>query len=214
LSVTTKAGATETLPAFNLPVTLSLAAAEGFDAKRGGIYYIADNGKLEYIKADYTNGVLTAKVSHFSTYAVLELDRNFADVPAAHWAGSVIRELAAKLLVQGTSADKFEPGRAVTRAEFTSMLVHSLGLTATGEAGFTDVAPDAWYAEPVSIAYTAGIVSGRDAASFEPGAQITREEITVMLMKAYELKNGQAPAGASVAAFDDMNLVSSWAKSS
>lgn len=76
------------------------------------------------------------------------------------------------------------------------------------------MAPDAWYAEPVCIAYTAGIVSGRATARFEPGAQITREEMTVMLMKAYALKNGQAPAGASVAAFDDMNLVSSWAKSS
>ncbi|MNO57642.1 Endo-1,4-beta-xylanase A precursor [compost metagenome] len=214
LSVTTKSGATETVSAFNPPVTLSLAAAEGFDAKRGGIYYIADNGKLEYIKSDYSNGVLTAKVSHFSTYAVLELSRAFTDVPAAHWASTVIRELAAKLLIQGTSADKFEPGRAVTRAEFTAMLVHSLGLTAAGEAGFTDVAPDAWYADAVSIAHSAGIVSGRDAARFEPVAQITREEMTVMLLKAYELKSGTAPAGSSPAAFDDLNLVSPWAKSS
>ncbi|MNN80517.1 Endoglucanase precursor [compost metagenome] len=76
------------------------------------------------------------------------------------------------------------------------------------------MASGAWYAGPISIAYNAGIVSGRSAAKFEPGAQITREEITVMLMKAYELKNGKAPAVSSDAAFSDMSLVSSWATSS
>lgn len=132
LSVTTKAGTTETLSAFDQPITLSLTVGEGFDSKRGGIYYIADNGKLEYISANYAGGVLTAQVNHFSKYAVLELKRTFVDVPANHWASPAIQELAAKLYVQGTSKDKFEPNRAITRAEFTSMLVHSLGLTTRG----------------------------------------------------------------------------------
>lgn len=211
-----------------------MPVAEGFNAKRGGVYYIADNGRLEYIQADYANGVLKAEVSHFSKYAVLELNRIFVDVPANHWANPVIQELASKLYVQGTSKVKFEPSRAVTRAEFTSMLVHALGLTATGKESFADVAPSAWYAEPISIAYKAGIVSGRSASKFEPGAQITREEITVMLMKAYELNNGVTANGATTngvttigattngatingataAAFTDMNQVSAWAAAS
>ncbi|WNS46710.1 S-layer homology domain-containing protein [Paenibacillus sp. MMS20-IR301] len=213
LSAAATSGAAETLSAFNPPVTLSLAAAGGFDVKRGGLYYIADNGKLEYIKAEYRNGVLTAKVSHFSTYAVLELNRSFADVPEAHWASAVIQELAAKLLIQGTGADKFEPGRTVTRAEFTAMLVHSLGLSAAGEADFKDVAPDAWYADAVSIAYKAGIISGRAAERFEPDARVTREEAAVMLMQAYELNNGVKPESSLASAFDDLNLVSPWAES-
>ncbi|MEK4994345.1 hypothetical protein BK121_09330 [Paenibacillus odorifer] len=234
LSITTKSGITDTLATFDKPITLIMPVAEGFNAKRGGVYYIADNGRLEYIQADYANGVLKAEVSHFSKYAVLELNRIFVDVPANHWANPVIQELASKLYVQGTSKEKFEPSRAVTRAEFTSMLVHALGLTATGKESFADVAPSAWYAEPISIAYKAGIVSGRSASKFEPGAQITREEITVMLMKAYELNNGvtangattdgvttngattngATTNGATAAAFTDMNQVSAWATSS
>lgn len=214
LSVTTKTGTTETLSTFDQPITLSLAVGEGFDSKRGGIYYIADNGKLEYISANYTDGVLTAQVNHFSKYAVLELKRNFIDVPANHWASPAIQELAAKLYVQGTSKDKFEPNRAITRAEFTSMLVHSLGLTTRGEVSFADVASSAWYAESISIAYKAGIVSGRSATKFEPAAQITREEITVMLMKAYELKNGGVIIASTDVAFTDMKQVSSWAAAS
>lgn len=214
LSVTTKTGTTETLSAFDQPITLSLTVGEGFDSKRGGIYYIADNGKLEYISANYADGVLTAQVNHFSKYAVLELKRTFVDVPANHWASPAIQELAAKLYVQGTGKDKFEPNRAITRAEFTSMLVHSLGLTTRGDVSFADVAPSAWYAESISIAYKAGIVSGRSATKFEPAAQITREEITVMLMKAYELKNGKVTVASTDVAFKDMKQVSSWAAAS
>lgn len=214
LSVTTKTGTTETLSAFDQPITLSLTVGKGFDSKRGGIYYIADNGKLEYISANYADGVLTAQVNHFSKYAVLELKRTFVDVPANHWASPAIQELAAKLYVQGTSKDKFEPNRAITRAEFTSMLLHSLGLTTRGDVSFADVAPSAWYAESISIAYKAGIVSGRSATKFEPAAQITREEITVMLMKAYELKNGKVTVASTDAAFKDMKQVSSWAAAS
>lgn len=214
LSVTTKTGITETLSAFDQPITLSLTVGEGFDLRRGGIYYIADNGKLEYIPANYAGGVLTAQVTHFSKYAVLELKRTFVDVPANHWASPAIQELAAKLYVQGTSKDKFEPNRAITRAEFTSMLVHSLGLTIRGNVSFADVAPSAWYAESISIANKAGIVSGRSASKFEPNAQITREEITVMLMKAYELKNGKVTVASADAAFTDMKQVSSWAAAS
>ncbi|MEK3658701.1 S-layer homology domain-containing protein [Paenibacillus sp. FSL F4-0236] len=214
LSVTTKTGTTEMLSAFEQPITLSLTVGEGFDSKRGGIYYIADNGKLEYISANYADGVLTAQVNHFSKYAVLELKRTFVDVPANHWASPAIQELAAKLYVQGTSKDKFEPNRAITRAEFTSMLVHSLGLTTRGDVSFADVAPSAWYAESISIAYKAGIVSGRSATKFEPAAQITREEITVMLMKAYELKNGKVTVASTDVTFKDMKQVSSWAAAS
>ncbi|MEK3749187.1 S-layer homology domain-containing protein [Paenibacillus sp. FSL E2-8871] len=214
LSVTTKAGTSETLSAFDQPITLSLTVGEGFDSKRGGIYYIADNGKLEYISANYADGVLTAQVNHFSKYAVLELKRTFVDVPANHWASPAIQELAAKLYVQGTGKDKFEPNRAITRAEFTSMLVHSLGLTTRGDVSFADVAPSAWYAESISIAYKAGIVSGRSATKFEPAAQITREEITVMLMKAYELKNGKVTVASTDVTFKDMKQVSSWAAAS
>lgn len=214
LSATTKSGTTETLSVFDHPITLSLAAAESFDPSQGGMYYINENDELKFLKSDYANGVLTTTVSHFSKYAVLELDRTFTDVPASHWANSVIKELAAKGYVEGTNEDQFEPGRAVTRAEFTTMLVHSLGLTVAGEIQFSDVATDAWYAEPISIATQAGIVKGRSAVSFQPDSQITREEITVMLMKAYELNVGNVPVGSTDILFTDMDQVSSWAADS
>ncbi|NUU80284.1 S-layer homology domain-containing protein [Paenibacillus xylanilyticus] len=214
LSVQSKSGLSETLSNVEKPFVLGLSAMEGFNPTQGGIYAIADHGGLDFIHGEYAANVLTGEISDFSTYAVLELDRTFTDVPAYHWASPVIKELAAKLLVEGTSGDLYEPGRAVTRAEFTSMLVHSLGLTSAGEVEFRDVTADRWYASPISIAYKAGIVSGKSQDKFEPDKPITREEMAVMLMKGYALGRKQGPLVSKDAAFTDMNLISSWANAS
>ena len=210
LSVQSKSGLNETLSKFDKPVVLRLHAMKNFNSSLGGIYAIGDDGKLDFVRGGYAANMLTGEISHFSTYAVLELDRTFTDVPASHWAHPVIQELAAKLLVQGTRGDLFEPGRAVTRAEFTSMLVQSLELTEAGEVQFHDVETDRWYALPISIAYKAGIVSGKSRDTFEPDMPITREEMAVMLIKGYSLGTEQGAIDSNTT-FADMNLVSPWA---
>ncbi|MGO4494871.1 S-layer homology domain-containing protein [Paenibacillus sp. 2RAB27] len=72
--------------------------------------------------------VIKAEINHFSKYAVLEVSKTYSDVPSSHWASYVIKELAAKQIVEGTSATTFEPERSVTRAEFTTLLVRALKL--------------------------------------------------------------------------------------
>ncbi|MNF14235.1 Endoglucanase precursor [compost metagenome] len=44
----------------------------------------------------------------------------------------------------------------------------------------------AWYAEAVAAVSGAGIVLGRSADSFAPDQSITREEMAVMIVRAYE----------------------------
>ncbi|MCM3205268.1 S-layer homology domain-containing protein [Paenibacillus illinoisensis] len=214
ISIQSKSGFNETLSKFDKPVVLSLHAVEGFEPSKGGMYAIGEQGKLEFVRGEYAANVLTGEISEFGTYAVLELERSFTDVPAYHWASPVIHELAAKLIVQGTHGGLFEPGREVTRAEFASMLVHSLGLTTAGEMEFRDVAADRWYAAPISIAYKAGIVSGKSRDAFEPDLPITREEMAVMVMKGYSLGKDQEPVDTNGIIFGDMNLVAPWAADS
>ncbi|WJH30182.1 S-layer homology domain-containing protein [Paenibacillus sp. CC-CFT742] len=214
ISIQSKSGFNETLSKFDKPVVLSLHAVEGFEPSKGGMYAIGEQGKLEFVRGEYAANVLTGEISEFGTYAVLELERSFTDVPAYHWASPVIHELAAKLIVQGTHGGLFEPGREVTRAEFASMLVHSLGLNTAGEMEFRDVAADRWYAAPISIAYKVGIVSGKSRDAFEPDLPITREEMAVMVMKGYSLGKDQEPVDTNGIIFGDMNLVAPWAADS
>ncbi|WP_049869107.1 S-layer homology domain-containing protein [Paenibacillus sp. D9] len=213
LSAWTANGEAAVLSSFNVPVTLrfKLPATDG--SKLYGIYYVADDGRLEYIGGKTENGEITAQIKHFSKYAVLEVKKSFADVAPSYWAHDLIAELAAKGIVKGTSSSAFEPKRSITRAEFASLLVNALKLEATKETAFKDVSSSAWYADAVGKAYAAGIISGRSAAVFDPNGLITREEMVSMLIKAYEILHGAAaaPSPQAGAEFTDLAKVAPWA---
>lgn len=98
------------------------------------MFYLGDNGELKYIGGEaQADGSLTAAVTHFSKYAALQINTVFKDVPDTHWASAAIKSLAAKQVATGVSAAEFEPARKVTRAEFTALLMRTLGQSGEGE---------------------------------------------------------------------------------
>jgi len=135
----------------------------------------------------------------------------FTDLPQTHWAYLAIRELVAKQIVSGTSATTFEPNRATTRAEFTMLLVNALQLSGEAKIAFTDIKPSDWFAAAVAKAHKVGLVNGKSAIRFDPGGKITREEMVVMLMRAYTIMYGKEPGVYSATRFADINEVSAWA---
>lgn len=152
-----------------------------------------------------------------SVYAIIDVaPKSFADLKN-HWAEKDINTLAGKLIVQGTGADKFEPKRDVTRAEFAAMIVRALGLQASGEADFSDVASSAWYAEAVAAAAEAGIVKGDGQGKFRPTDKITRQELAAMVVRAQalagvELDLSNSEVAAVLAGFKDAGQIAGWAR--
>ncbi|WP_314589901.1 S-layer homology domain-containing protein [Paenibacillus terrigena] len=211
LSVITADGKSTVMSKFDQPITIRLKVESNMNAGLAAIYYISDSGMLEYIGGKYADGYMVAEIHHFSQYAVLEVTKQFVDVPDQHWAAKVIKELTAKQIVNGTSKTMFEPNRSVTRAEFTALLVRALNLTEKGNTAFTDVKADDWYAEAVSIAVKAGITQGRSASKFDPNAQINREEMVTMLMRAYTRMNGTASVLSGNTSFADESKIAPWA---
>ncbi|MFD0713118.1 Ig-like domain-containing protein [Paenibacillus sp. GCM10027626] len=209
------AGGKEQAAGFAAPVTLRLKADAALQAGRTGIFWLPAAGKPGYIGGEYgEDGWLMAVIERPGTYAVLEVTKTYSDLPAGHWAYEAVAELSAKQVLQGTSATRFEPGRAVTRAEYAAMLVGALRLTETGEHRFADVPADKWYAEAVAIAYKAGLVTGRSASVFDPEGRITREEMVAMTMKAFSLtgSKGGSAAAQPERVFADETAISAWAK--
>ncbi len=205
-------GGVHPLRAFEFPLTVQFNVDPALNPKLTGIYYLSGEGKPQYVDSAYADGKITAEINHFSTYALLEINKTFTDVRADFWASDAIKVLAARQVVSGTSERKFEPGSIVTRAEFTSLLVRALGLTEQGDATFADVPEGAWYAKDVSIAVKAGLIKGRSAERFAPSASITREELAALIVRAYELKHGSVPE-VSASSFKDLAAVSAWASS-
>lgn len=134
----------------------------------------------------------------------------FADT-AGHWAQSDIEALYQKGIVAGVTATEFEPERQITRAEFATLVVKALQLENHNSVEFADVSDGAWYAPYVNAAANAGLISGF-AGYFRPDDVITREEMAVILAKAYEMRGGEEATG-GIDRFADKDEISDWAQS-
>ena len=152
-----------------------------------------------------------------SVYAIIDVaPKSFADL-RNHWAEKDITTLANKLIVNGTGADKFEPKRDVTRAEFAALIVRALGLQASEAADFSDVPASAWYADAVAAAAEYGIVKGDGTGKFRPTDKITRQELAAMVVRAQalagiEIDLSSAEVAALLAGFKDAGQIGSWAR--
>ncbi|MCR8643214.1 S8 family serine peptidase [Paenibacillus sp. N1-5-1-14] len=140
-----------------------------------------------------------------------------------HWAKIAVNGLWDKNLVSGVANDTFAPDVPLTRAQFAAMLTRSLHLPLiVPQSTFADVPEDAWYFGEVHAAAKAGIVHGYDARTFDPNAQMTREQMAAMLVRAWEYKfgneiNGMSAVDGGSARHDgrlmDESVISTWAKS-
>ena len=128
-----------------------------------------------------------------------------------HWAKASIEAMYTKGLVNGFGDGSFKPEQNVTRAEFAKMIVGLLGLDASGDADFDDIADNSWYNGYVAAAAKAGIVKGADG-KFNPNLYITRQDAAVMLARVLEYK-GQAMNTKAID-FNDSVKIADYAKNS
>ncbi|MDN5331084.1 MAG: hypothetical protein PWP45_309 [Tepidanaerobacteraceae bacterium] len=205
---------------FTKPVTVAIRIAIPLLVKPENLalaWYDKEGGKWAVIPAvvDLQKGVILAKLEHFSEVVVFakEVKKSFADVNEASfkWAKDAVEALGGAGIVTGVDGTRFEPRRAVTRAEFVSLLVRALGLEPkTGRKGqFKDVKEDAWSAKAVYTAADWGFVNGYEDGTFRPNGTITREEIAVILSRTFGLaSSGKKPD------FKDRKMISPWSEES
>lgn len=135
--------------------------------------------------------------------------RTFEDI-RTHWAKESIEVLASRLIVNGKSFYYFEPESKITRAEYSTLLTRILGLPASGyKNSFSDVGSDDWYANSIQAASDFGLIKG-EGGYFRPNDNITREEMTTILMRAYKLVYSEIVQG-NTDNFEDSSNISSWA---
>lgn len=137
----------------------------------------------------------------------------FNDI-SGHWAEEYINKVAKAGLLMGVSDDKFAPETAVTRGMFVTVLGRLAGVTkANGTNHFNDVVEDAYYTPFVIWANGEGIVSGISNDLFAPNANITREQMAVILNK-FATSQGIELKKINRANFTDSDAISDWAKDS
>ncbi|MEG1930341.1 MAG: S-layer homology domain-containing protein [Anaerovorax sp.] len=132
------------------------------------------------------------------------------------WTSEAIYSLVEKGVLSGVGDGKFAPEKNVTRAEFSKMLVLSKGLTPveTPTGLFTDVPKTAWYAPYVEAAVKAGLLEGVGNNQFNPNANINRNEVAVLSVRAMG-KEAEAKAfNGTMTAYKDVAKIPQWAKGS
>ena len=186
------------------------------DAKKLNVYkYNEETKKWEHRRTivDPETNVVTFYTKTFSKYTVMENNVEFSDINN-HWAKNTVELMASKHIINGVGNNKFEPDRNITRAEFASLLVRALDLTGSKENVFNDVPNSAWYTESIGLAYSNGLISGVGNNNFAPSKSISRQEIAVMIIRAYKLTNKEKIDTSNSIAFKDSKDASSWALAS
>lgn len=222
VSILAKDGKEQIVPAFGKQLQVALPMGAAANPELSGMYAVGEDDSLVYFGGAAKEGVITVNLSAGGRYAVIQYDKKFNDVPHGHWAETAIKALSAKQAIKGISAQAFAPSQNVTRAQFAVMLARMLQLQPNSSAleqasgdRFSDVSADQWSAAEIAAAVEAGIIRGIDATHFDPDRNITRQEMAVMLVRAYEYmtpnKNGEETALPEVS-FVDGRSIKEWAK--
>ena len=91
---------------------------------------------------------------------------------------------AVRGVINGKSADRFDPDGKVTRAEFVKMLAglaEDVDFSQVKPMGFSDVKTGDWYAQFANWAASEGIVTGYTDGTFRGNDYITREQMAAMI---------------------------------
>ena len=129
---------------------------------------------------------------------VVEEEEEVEDAPfvdtASHWAKDYVSDLYAKEIVSGKDETHYAPDDAVTRAEFTKIVVGAFDLDMVSTTGSFSDTDSHWGSKYIEAAKAAGVVGGYEDGTFGPDAEINRAEALKILLEAAEVSLTAAAA--------------------
>ncbi len=143
-----------------------------------------------------------------------EANKQFNDISENAWYYEGVNFAFNSKLFVGTDTYTFSPEQKMSRAMFVTVLGRLSGVSVDNNkaTAFKDVPVGMYYTGYVKWANEAGIVNGMSATTFAPNADITREQICVMMKQYIEFNEISLRTDFASVKFADENLISSWAK--
>ena len=137
----------------------------------------------------------------------------FADIHEGQWFYNDVAFVHQNGLFVGTSAMIFDPHLPMTRGMVVTVLGRLAGIDIKeyGTASFDDVNLSMWYAPYVKWAAEMGIVKGVGNNSFAPDANITRQDLAVLLYNYAQKTGATLPETNELAVFSDAAEISDYA---
>lgn len=198
----------------------TFVAAQRQRSGKSSLYRMSDaiSVKLPQSSTPVTGAGLPGKHADVKAVPVTAAGTTFSDVKS-HTNKTAIEALASRKIINGMGDGTFAPDKNMTRAEFATITVKALGLTAKANGSFKDVKTADWFAAYVGTANTYGIVNGVGDNKFNPSGTITRQEAATMVARAAKLCGMDTDRSAAeirdtLAQFGDYTKTADWARAS
>lgn len=140
-----------------------------------------------------------------------ETKSSFQDVPPAHWAYNSVEQLKKIGAVSGFPDGYYHPDDYVTREELAKIVVLAFSLSSDSEQAptFSDVSRERWSSSYVAALAEKKAIFGVGNDLFMPTANLTRQDMTVVL---YRLYNKKVEITTEALQYKDANAISDYAK--
>ena len=131
------------------------------------------------------------------------------DIDQSKWYHEAVHYVVEKGIMNGYNKNEFGPNDTLSRAMLAQILYNNAGKPAASNAtSCSDIKPGDWFASAVNWASANNIVTGFTDGTFKPNANITREQLAVMLYR----YAGQPATTGTLANFTDAGSVSAYAQ--
>ena len=138
----------------------------------------------------------------------------FTDVSESDWFYNDVTFTYTNNIFKGTSATTFSPNMPMTRAMFVTVLWRISGESGSIDKSitFSDVPENMWYSDAVVWAAENSIVSGYGDGRFCPDDNITREQMSAILMRYASHTGKQITSIRQFAEFEDHEQIAVYAR--
>ena len=196
-------------------VTITATPAEGYETASvkvtdasGKNVDVTKNSDGTY-KFTMPDGNVTVKAEFAKKAENDTVCADMKDIDQSKWYHEAVHYVGEKGIMNGYNKNEFGPNDTLSRAMLAQILYNNAGKpTAAKNTSCSDIKPGDWFASAVNWASENNIVTGFTDGTFKPGANITREQLAVMLYR----YAGQPATTGSLASFTDAASVSGYAQ--
>lgn len=183
------------------------------DAKYMAI--VDENGNPVGGRYNPATGAIEAKITESGVYQIVNNEKDFDDIK--HLSDEMqesIKILAAKGIIEGTSAKEFSPEDSISRAEVAALLLRVLSqVDPNADGGFADVKKSDWFYGTAGSAKAYGMILGFEDNTFRGNVTIAKDQILAIASRVLqrEMKYITPEKPEEWLTFADATSIADWA---
>lgn len=161
-------------------------------------------------------GAIEAKIAESGVYRVVNNEKDFEDIKhLSEEMQESIKILAAKGIIEGTSAKEFSPEDTISRAEVAALLLRVLSqVDPNADGEFVDVKKSDWFYGTAGSAKKYGMILGYEDNTFRGNTTIAKDQILTVASRVLkrEMKYKTPEDISEWLTFADANAIADWAR--